>query len=178
MVYYMVTSLPLKYSNGKWNPEQHDFLKEYVMSCVPELALQMSKVGEESVDPLFKGMTWGKGKWPSWQFAAHLSTVNTIYQSQTPEKIANSSLYGLALQYADKKYNNGNYTGGTGIYSRPDTAGHYLLAVSNGASPLDFILYVPEGFGKLSNNDISNIIETVDSHLIFTAHFNNNQEIW
>ena len=175
---FFATSHRLKYSNGKWNPEQHDFLKEYVLSCVPELALQMSKVREEAGDPLFKGMRWGNGKWPSWQFAAYVSTVNTIYQTQTPEKIANNSLYGLALQYADKKYNNSNYTGGTGIYSQPDAASHYLLAVSNGAPPLDFIFYVPEGFGKLNNTGIPNVIETDDPQLIFTAHFNNNQEIW
>ena len=175
---FFAASRRLKYSNEKWNPERHDFLKEYLMSCVPELALQMSKVQEESTDPLFTGMTWGNGKWPSWQFASHISVINTIYQAQTPEGIANSSLYGLALQYADKKNNKGIYTGDTRIHSQPDVARNYILSIKNGAPRLDFVLYVPEGFGKLNNTSVPNVIETDDPHLLFTAHFNNDKETW
>ncbi len=175
---FFATSRRLKYSNEKWNLERHDFLKEYVMSCVPELAFQMSKVQEEASDPLFTGITWGNGKWPSWQFASHVSVVNAIYQAQTAEGIANNSLYGLALQYADKKNNKGNYTGDTGIHSKPDVARNYILAIKNGAPRLDFVLYVPEGFGKLNNASVPNVIETDDSHLLFTAHFNNDKETW
>jgi len=175
---FFAASRRLKYSNEKWNSERHDFLKEYTMACVPELAFQMSKAQKETGDPLYDGMTWGNGKWPSWQFVSHISVVNSIYQAQTPERIANNSLYGLALQYADKKNNNGNYTSDIGIYSQADAVSNYILAVNNGAARLDFILYVPEGFGKLNNVSVPNVTETDDSHLLFTAHFNNDQETW
>ena len=175
---FLITSRQLKYSDEKWNPEGHDFLKEYRLSCLPVLAYQMSQAGEEARDSLFTEMTWGNGKWPSWQLTSKISIINAIYGVQFPEKVINTSLYGLAFQYADKKHNGGLYTGATGIYSHVDATNRYLLAVSNGASQLDFIVYVPEGFGKVNNLILPNIVKTGDPGKVFTAHFNNGQEIW
>lgn len=175
---FLIGSRQLKYSNEKWNAQGHDFLKDYRMSCVPTLAYQMSQSREEARDPLFPEMTWGKGKWPSWQTAGNTSVIKAVYGPQFPENIANGSLYGLAFQYADKNYNNGGYTGTSRIHSHHDATNRYLLAVNNGARPLDLVLYVPEGFGKANNLSLPNIVETDDPARIFTAHFNNGQEIW
>jgi hypothetical protein len=175
---FFTASRRLKYSNENWNTGHHDFIKDYLNSCIPALALQMSRDEMESEDQFYSGLLWGKGKWPSWQFANFVSVLNTIYRAKTKEAILNNSLYGLALQYADKRYNGGVLTGSTGMDSHPDTTRRYFQAIESGMSALDFILYVPSGFGKLNDESIPNVIETDNPHLIFTAHFNNDEDIW
>ncbi|MBI4814083.1 MAG: hypothetical protein HY802_07360 [Methanobacterium sp.] len=64
------------------------------------------------------------------------------------------------------------------MISDPLAVNKYFEAVSNGAAPLDFTLYVPEGSGSLENVKIPNVQETDDPAKIFTAHFNSGQEIW
>jgi len=54
----------------------------------------------------------------------------------------------------------------------------YFEAVSKGADLLNFILYVPVGFGSLAKVKIPNVEETQDPSIIFTAQFNHGQEIW
>ena len=55
------------------------------------------------------------------------------------------SLYGYAFQYADKKYNDGLYTGKNVGESDPESLNRYLEAVDH-VQDLDFKVYVPVGF--------------------------------
>ena len=168
----------LKYSDEKWNPQGHDFLKMYRLATAAAVAFMMSQVEMESPDLLFPNITWGKGKWPSIQFAGYASVANSIYGLGFPTSIDLVSLYGQAFQYADKALNGGSYTGSTETNSDPEAINNYFKAVSEGATPLDFVLYVPVGFGNLAGNTLPNIEETGDPNKILTAHFNSGKEIW
>ncbi len=54
----------------------------------------------------------------------------------------------------------------------------YFEAVSAGAVPLPFTLYVPPGYGSPVAVKIPNVEETDDPEKIFTAHFNGGLEVW
>ncbi|MBC8477086.1 MAG: DUF362 domain-containing protein [Dehalococcoidia bacterium] len=167
-----------RYGNREWNAEGHDFLREFRLIGISAVAFMMSRTESEFEDPFFSGMTVGKGKWPSYQFASYLSIASTIYGMTYPLRVDNMSLYGSVLQYADKTQNSSAYTGSTGIDSDLEAANNYIKAVAGGASTLDFILYVPEGFGTLVGNPVSNLEETGDPGRIFTASFNGGKEVW
>jgi hypothetical protein len=167
-----------RYSEEKWNSQGHDFFKEDIMVFIAHHAFKMSQAEEESVDPFFKTMSWGKGKWPSWQFAYNDFLHNGLYGSPFLTKIRLESLYGNAFQYADKTLNNGSYSGSTGIPSAADSINKYFEAISKGAAALDFKLYVPLGYGSLEKKKIPNVEETEDPNKILTAHFNGDREVW
>jgi hypothetical protein len=209
----------LKPTRQNWNPQGHDFAREYVLVWIATLAFDMSRSETVSADPFVPGMTWGKGRWPSWQLATYMQFVGTLYgpdllksfSLQAPygaafqhaDKPLNGgsntgymlfagtidgpdlsksfslhSLYGAAFQYADKALNGGGYTGSTEVVSAPDSISKYIEAVSQGAAPLDFTLYVPVGYGSLDTFKTPNVEETEDPEKIFTAHFNRGQEVW
>jgi hypothetical protein len=44
-----------------------------------------------------------------------------------------------------------------------------------GTTPLNFTLYVPIGYGSLSEVNIANVDETEDPKKIYTVHFN---DVW
>ena len=88
------------------------------------------------------------------------------------------SIYGNAFQYADKTLNNGGYTGGTDAASDRDALAAYTKAVSDGASPLDFVFYVPKGYGPPKGSGLPNLEETEDPAKILTADFGKGKEIW
>jgi len=142
-------------------------------------AFDMSRSIEGGEDPFIPGMKWGKGMWPSWQLATYIQLTNGIYGSQSPEAINSQSLYGAAFQYADKTRNGGAYTGSTDqATSSPVSIKNYFKAVSEGANPLDFTLYVPAGYGSLEAHRIPNVEETDDPGKVFTAHFGGGAEVW
>jgi hypothetical protein len=85
-----------------------------------------------------------------------------------------TSLYGIAFQYADYKFNNGART----IPFNVDGIIHYQNDVETGASQLPFTLFVPPGYGKANGKNILNVIETENPNLIFTASFDKDREIW
>jgi len=101
-----------------------------------------------------------------------------IYGLGFPRKINLMSLYGQAFQHADKALNGGTYTGAIGLKSNLEATNAYIKAVSEGAAPLDFILYVPRGFGNMNGTRLPNIEETEEPDKLFTARFNNGQEVW
>ena len=76
---FLQAALQLKYSDSHWNTQGHDFLKAIRTISACATALMMSRLDMESQDSLYPGMTWGKGKWPSLQFAIYLSISMTIY---------------------------------------------------------------------------------------------------
>ena len=167
-----------RYGNREWNAEGHDFLREFRLIGISAVAFMMSRTESEFEDPFFSGMTVGKGKWPSYQFASYLSIAGAIYGMMYPFGVDNMSLYGSVLQYADKTQNSSAYTGSTGIDSDPEAANNYIKTVAGGASTLDFVLYVPEGFGTLVGKSVPNIEETGDPGRIFTASFDGGKEVW
>jgi hypothetical protein len=175
---FQTASRSLQFSNVKWNSQGHDFVKELLLVRACAVAFQMSQLEEENKDPFFPAMTWGKGKWPSIQLAYYAFMGVLIYGLQFPRKVNLTSLYGQAFQYADKKKNGGHYTGGIGLKSDLEAANSYIKAVSEGAVPLDFILYLPRGFGKMNGTPIPNIEETEEPDKLFTARFNNGREVW
>jgi hypothetical protein len=175
---FLLASRQLKYSNKLWNSDGHDFLKEYRMSCVPLLAYQMSQTGEDKETRLHPGADWGNGRWPSWTVVSDITVIRAIYGSKFPDSVTNKSLYGIVFQYADKKFNHGVYTGDTGVASRADAADRYVRAVNNGAKKLDFVLYVPEGFGEVNGFSVPNVVQATEPEKIFTAHFSASQEAW
>lgn len=167
----------LRYSNPRWNAEGHDFVRELFLVRVCAAALRMSQATHESADPFFPGRTWGRGKWPSIQFAEYVFPAILSYGAEFPRKVSLLSLYGQAFQFADKKWNGGAYTGGVAPRSGPDSADDYLKAVAAGAPPLAFTLFVPRGYGRLPNFTPANVEETEDPRKVFTARFKDG-DVW
>jgi hypothetical protein len=169
----------MKATHQNWNPQGHDFAREYWLEQVAEAAFALSQSEAVSADPLVPGMTFGQGRWPSWQTAAYMLTTGFIYGSNSPANFNLQSLYGTAFQYADKSLAQGAYTGSIDqMTSDPGSLSKYFEAVSNGGQTLDFTLYVPEGFGSLDSVKIPNVAETENPGKIFTAHFNQGLEVW
>lgn len=175
---FLTTALRFKYFNPEWNLERHDFGKAYRLLQAIGTGLSLSRVPVESKDPFFPTMTWGNGKLPSIQFAGYIVVATAIYGRGFPTKISLPSLYGLAFQYADKTLNDGRYTGSLGPASDRRAVDRYIEAVAQGTKPLDFILYVPPGFGSLAGKPAPNVQETTDLGKVFTAVFNNGRERW
>lgn len=124
-------------------------------------------------------MTWGKGKWPSMQYVLHRQLCARIYGGTFPvQPDAAVSPYGRALGYADMKWNGGRHTGDSMPAAGNDIVGRYQRAVAGGAEPLPFTLYVPRGYASNGNGAIPNVRETDDPALIFTASFNDSEEVW
>jgi hypothetical protein len=166
----------MKYGNERWNAQGHYFLKEEVLKQPIALAYNMSQVEEENIDPFFPGTTWGKGKWPSLQYATYLSRARNIFGSRFPSGVSLYSLYGHAFQYADKTLNRAEYTGDPGLTSQPDALGRYLRDAREEKKRLDFVLYVPEGYGTLEGKKVPNVVETDDPQKMFTAGFDGGRE--
>jgi len=175
---FLAQSLAFKYSNQQWNSQGHDFVREFRLASVAGAAMSMSQLEAENQDPFFPTITWGKGKWPSLQFVSYFAVGAAVYGMQYPMGVDLMSLYGHAFQYADKTQNGGGYTGSLGPTSNQDAASTYIKAVSEGTAPLDFKLYVPEGYGNLAGVVVPNVDETQDANKMFTAHFNGSQEVW
>jgi hypothetical protein len=142
------------------------------------LAYNMSQVEEEKSDPFFPDLVYGKGKWPSLQYATFLSRARSIFGSRFPSGVSLYSLYGHAFQYADKTLNQSKYTGDPGLDSAPDAIDRYLQDVREGKERFDFVLFVPEGFGKLDGEKVPNVVETDDPQKMFTARFDGDRETW
>jgi tRNA G37 N-methylase TrmD len=104
--------------------------------------------------------------------------MTSIYGSDIPSSVSVYSLYGVAFQYADKTLNQSKYTGDPGLVSDPEAANRYIQAVRQGEEQLDFVVYVPEGFGTLDGESVPNVQETDDPKKIFTTEFDGGQETW
>jgi hypothetical protein len=177
--FYQIANYLLKYTNRNWNPQRHDFAKEFMLVWIATLAFEMSKSEIMNKDTFVPGMNWGKGMWPSWQLARWTLLSNYIYGAQLNDQVGINSLYGTAFSYADKTVNNGKYTGSVDPdISNSNAINAYFEAVSKGNDNLDFTLYVPVGLGSLEDKNIPNVKQTNDPNKIFTAHFNNGKEVW
>ncbi len=169
----------LKYSDQNWNEQKHDFTKEKLPIFKAAAAFDLSRLENINEDLFVKGMTYGRGRWPSWQTMNFVLPRDFLYGSLSLDSISPWSLYGKAFQYADKTFNAGGYTGNIDQnITDPNALAKYFDAISNGADLLSFTFYVPVGWGRLDNNQIPNVEETADPQKIFTVHFNGEQEVW
>jgi hypothetical protein len=128
-------------------------------------------------------MTWGKGKWPSFQFARYMAIGAALYGLEFPLAINVQSLYGAAFQYADKAYMGGRFTGNGAMLGdriTPDSVPltGYLDAVAGGEEPLPFVLHVPAGYLDCAGRRLPNVQETQDAAKVFRAEFGGGREVW
>ena len=193
---FIQSGYQLKYSNKNWNEQGHDFLYEGLLASKTDTAYHLSQADTVREDYFIPRMHYGKGMWPSWQTVTYVLITNIIYGSQSLKSIYLGSMYGAVFQYADKVLNSGAYTiGAKSIAPEPDpyqfgdkylppleetasstdAIARYFEALGKGATPLNFLLYVPFCYGELEGIRIPNVVETDDPVKIFTVHF---EEVW
>ena len=118
------------------------------------VAFRMSQIEMESPDLFVPGMTWGKGKWPSFQTAQFISLGMSLYGQGFPFQPGFPSLYGSAVYYADLTQTGGKYIGLTsGRQPDPEKLKAYVAGVQKGQEQaMDFIFYVPPGYESLGGS--------------------------
>ena len=172
---FLLTAILLRCTKKEWNPVGLDINDWAEFNLIVSRAITMSQAPVENKDPFVQGLVWGKGKWPSIQCAEWQHICSQLYSVRFPVSFdVMTSLYGIAFQYADYKFNNGART----IPFNVDGIIHYQNDVETGASQLPFTLFVPPGYGKANGKNILNVIETENPNLIFTASFDKDREIW
>ncbi len=130
-------------------------------------------------DMFLPDLTWGQGKWPSFQLASFVLLGVSLYGEQFPNAVGFPSLYALAFRYADLTQNEGRYAGTVRSEPDPEAINKYIEAVSNGnEKPLDFMFYVPAGYDTVAGAEVPNVEVTDDPARILTATFANGTEIW
>ena len=166
---------PLRLVEPRWNDQGHDIYREYLYGAACLAAYNMSRLEIEGQDPFTPGLTWGKGKWPSFRLAWHFHLGITLYGQRFPFQAGYAGLYGLVFRYADLTQNEGRYAGK--IRSRPDPEA--LARYTRGElKPLDFTFCVPPGYEKIAGSDVPNVAATDDPAKILTAAFAGTKEIW
>jgi hypothetical protein len=169
----------LKCAASNWNLSGHDILEEYLYGGVAGTAYYMSQMQVEMPDFFAPGLSWGKGKWPSYQTAWFAYLGLTFYGDQFPYGIKYPSLYAAAFHYADLTQNSGRYTGADPRHPDPDGIKTYLSEVSaNKERRLDFTFYVPTGFDLIAGHSISNVEVAADPQKVLTASFHQGGEVW
>ncbi|MDD5288387.1 MAG: DUF362 domain-containing protein [Dehalococcoidales bacterium] len=175
---FLIGVAKLRCIHKEWNSEGHDLATEREVNSVLVTAMQMSQVLTESADAFFPSMTWGKGKWPSIQFARYVQLSRQFYGAKFPNQFDTSSLYGMAFRYADMQWGENGYTGQKARAESSDLIGRYHKATAIGAKLLPFVLYVPSGYGKVNGKNIPNVQETADPSRLFTVDFDGGSEAW
>ena len=169
----------LKVSDPQRNPRKLDVFHVQGFGNVCMVAFRMSQMEMESPDLFVPGMTWGKGKWPSFQMAQFLSMGMSLYGPSFPFQPGYPGLYGSSVFYADVTQREGKYLGDSRSQPDPEKIRQYAAGVQKGEEEvLDFILYVPPGFDSLGGAPVPNVVATEDPAKVFTAHFNGGREIW
>ncbi|MBW2060282.1 MAG: DUF362 domain-containing protein [Deltaproteobacteria bacterium] len=178
-VNYAAMANHLKYTYPEWNREGLDLFKEYYSGTVAMMAYMMSLSDVETQDNFISGLTWGKGKWPSFQQAAQARISQAIYGLGFPSRIGFPSLYYTVFRYADLTQNGRRYIGPQRLSPDEEAAAKYIKEVLSGqAEPLDFTLYVPPGYARMDEFDTPNVEETSDPARILTAVFNGGKIVW
>ncbi|MGD0114813.1 MAG: DUF362 domain-containing protein [Dehalococcoidia bacterium] len=178
--FFALRANALRWSDAALNPDGLDFLKEYFESSTALVGLTLSQMELEGADAFVPSMTWGKGKWPSVQMSRFMAIGSMLYGLGFPFMTTVDSIYGIAFQYADKAFNGSTYTGDVETMSDPNStaAVEYVQAVSSGAKPLPFLLYVPQGFGQVLGKAVPNVEETEDPRRMLRVEFGGGKEVW
>ena len=171
--------MTLKLRDPQRNSRGYDFLREFSFGAVCMTAFRMSLMETESPDLFLPGLTWGKGKWPSFQMAQFISLGNSLYGQDFPFQPGFPSLYGSIVYYADLTQNEGKYLGGSGRIPDPEKIRQYVAAVQKGQDqPMDFTIYVPAGYESLGGSPLPNVEATDDPAKVLTVRFNGGREVW
>jgi len=174
---FLTSAALQKYSEPSWNKQGHGIMKEYYYGAAVMVAMRLSQMEMEMPDPFVAGLTWGKGKWPSYFLVSHLMKGQSLYGATFPTGIGIPSLYGDAFQYADRARNGGHYTGISRNQPAPDALQRYFLDVENGRHPpLQFTLFVPPGFGNVAGKEVPNVTETMEPEKILTVTFGDGEK--
>ncbi|MCX5919450.1 MAG: DUF362 domain-containing protein [Deltaproteobacteria bacterium] len=177
-LFYQQTTMS-RLSNPLLNPKGHGLFKEFFYGPACVAALQITQAAMEMPDPFLPDLTFGKGKWPSFQLASYFFTATSLYGREFPNKLGFPSLYGAVLFYADLSRNGGQYAGKIRRKPDPDGITRYVSDVAGGkVKPLDFTLYVPHGFESVNGVPVPNIEATTDPAKVYTACFSGGKEIW
>ncbi len=170
----------IKLADPRRNSRGYDFLRESSFGTICLVAFRMSQIEMESPDLFVPGMTWGKGKWPSFQTAQFLSLGMQLYGQGFPFQPGFPSLYGSAVYYADLTQTGGKYIGLTsGRQPDPEKLQAYVAGVQKGQDQaMDFVFYVPPGYENLGGSPLPNVEATDDPAKVLTIRFNGGQEIW
>jgi len=175
---YLFSMIPNKWIHKEWNTEGLETGEAGMVGQALARAYGMSQAKGEFADPLYPGRTWGNGKWPSIQYMLELMKYSRVYGPMFPNRIdVMMSPYGQALAYADVKWGGGKYFNPQALQKGEDIIGNYHKALTGGAQPLPFTVYVPRGYGSYNGRSIPNVEETDKPELIFTAVFNG-KEAW
>jgi hypothetical protein len=173
--YFNMFATFLKCSGAHFNSEGHDIFKEFLHGSACTAALQMSQAETEGHDPFVPDLTWGRGKWPSFQLASFAALGAAMYGVQFPNRITFAGLYSLALRYADLTQNEGHLAGKLRNLPDEEALNRYAMGQEN---PLDFVFYVPEGYEKMGDVRVANVEVTADPAKVLTASFNGGKEVW
>jgi len=172
-------AIRLKWTNGAWNRDGHNLLEDFLVRAACLTAFRMSQSETEAQDPFLPSLTWGKGKWPSFQLASYMYYGISMYGGEFPDKAGFPSLYGLAFFYADLTQNHGRYTVNGTAQPDPEALQRYFSDRRSGeAKPLDFSFYVPAGYDSLSGTKVPNVEVTHDPAKILTVSFAGGEEMW
>ncbi|MBE5962976.1 MAG: DUF362 domain-containing protein [Lachnospiraceae bacterium] len=165
-------SIMWRNSEREWNECGHTFTKERVLVRNLLLAYRMSQQDTMMPDLFFKGMSYGKGLWPSFYTVCYTALTESLYGGTSFNAMSLSSMYGNLFQYTDKVYTGGRYTGSKYAGEcRKNALKQYINDVRMGRELLNFTLYVPEGYGTFDGVPIPNIQETKDREKMFHAYF-------
>jgi hypothetical protein len=168
----------IKNADPRMNRNGYRFLAEHQLGAVCLTAFAMSKMNE-SPDLFVPGMTWGNGKWPSFQLAQFAYLGSCLYGQGFPNRISPMSLYGQALFYADLTQDKGTYAGELINRFDPKSVSRYVSDVKNSIrSPMDFTLFVPLGFDCIGGTRVPNVEATADPAKVVTVSFARGKEIW
>ena len=173
---FQLASIMLRNSEREWNELGHTFTKERTIVKNLLLAYEMSQQKEMMPDLFFEGMSYGQGMWPSFYTVCYISLTKALYGGASFSEMSLSSMYGNLFQYADKAYEGGRYTKTIKEGEcDPNALKHYLNDVRMGHDTMNFILYVPEGYGTFDGIPIPNVQETKDRERLFHSYF---EQMW
>ena len=175
--HFLMSAALQRFSEPSWNEGGHSILKEYFYGAAAMLAMRMSLMEMEAPDPFVPGLTWGKGKWPSYFLVSYAMRGQTIFGPTYPNAVGFPSLYADAFQYADRTQNSSLYSGTARNQPDPDAFLHYFDDLQKAKrKPLDFTLYVPVGLGTLMGTPVPNVTETTDPDKVLTATFRDGEK--
>jgi hypothetical protein len=175
--YYALMANPLRGITPEWNPDQHDFNREFSWGAVAVVAQMMSLMEADIPDRHIPDLIWGKGRWPSFAQAKETYLHQIIYGWKFPKHIGIFSLYGSAFAFADYHLNAGKFIGSVYAAPNPKAPQLYLEALKNNETKLlDFTLFVPEGYG--AGGRLPHVEETSDPARVLTAEFDNKKIQW
>ena len=176
---FKVRTQMYKLANKENNPDNHDVTSDLSMTFLCGLAFNISRAPFDIPDPFIPGNVYGKGRWPSIQFARFYQMGSSIYGLFYPRSIIFPSLYASALFYADLTQNGGQYAGKIVNSIDPQDIKRYISDVASGkVDPLNFVMYIPPNFDNLLGSKIPNVESTEDPLKILTVSFEGGKEIW